>query len=177
MPTLHATSRIALKSVTYLAIAFSFVYVALLVSGNRPLAMSSGSMTPTIGVGDLVIGKTVDAANLHTGQMITFRKPVGTALITTHRIVKVVRTSDGQIGYRTRGDAATITDPWTLVYEKGQKAQTVRFTLPYLGYPLLYMQLPAVRLVLIAFAVFSLFFALIRKGSTAVAGKQEERLA
>jgi signal peptidase I len=45
--------------------------LALRASGVRPVRITSGSMAPTIGIGDWVI--VADAGNAHRGDIVEFR--------------------------------------------------------------------------------------------------------
>lgn len=85
------------------------------VFGRPVMVVLSGSMTPVIRTGDLVIDNPVTAAeakDLHVGQIISFRSAPGSSTIFTHRIVGVT-TTGGTVSYITKGDAnnAPDTDP------------------------------------------------------------------
>jgi signal peptidase len=72
------------------------------------MSVLSGSMAPVIKTGDMVIDNKVtpaQAANLHVGQIISFRAEAGSNVIFTHRIAAVVTVPGGGIGYVTKGDA------------------------------------------------------------------------
>jgi len=93
-------------------LAACFVVVALLAlawhaAGGRLLVMSTQSMCPRTCVGSLV----VDAAPhgpYRAGELISFQPP-GSLETYTHRVFSV---HDGTI--RTKGDANSYVDPWTL---------------------------------------------------------------
>jgi signal peptidase len=86
------------------------------VFGHPIFSVASGSMTPAIHAGDLIVDNPVTpdrAADLHAGQIISFRESSSGAssLIVTHRIVAVLRGSAGApVLYRTRGDANNAPD-------------------------------------------------------------------
>lgn len=76
--------------------------------GHPVMSVLSGSMAPEIRTGDLVIDRTVtpgQAANLHKGQIISFRGGANSHKIFTHRIVAVETTPAGGVSYVTKGDA------------------------------------------------------------------------
>jgi len=80
--------------------------------GHPVLSMLSGSMSPVIPTGSLVVDKSVTAAqaqNLHVGQVISFRIAANSSVVITHRIVRVERTSAG-VFYVTKGDANSSVD-------------------------------------------------------------------
>jgi signal peptidase len=89
--------------------------------GHPVMTMLSGSMSPVIPTGDLVIDDkltTAQAQNLHVGQIISFRIAANSPVVITHRIVKVERL-DGSVAYVTKGDANSSIDtparPWSNV--------------------------------------------------------------
>ncbi len=75
--------------------------------GHPVMSVLSGSMTPVIRTGDLIVDDQVtarQASQLRTGQIASFREAKGSTVIITHRIIgeKVV---DGEVNYLTKGDA------------------------------------------------------------------------
>ena len=64
----------------------------------------TGSMSPVIEPGDLIIAMDVDADNLKEGDIITFRAPQNT--LVTHRIIGI--NEDGS--FVTKGDANNVED-------------------------------------------------------------------
>ena len=96
-----------------LAIATHFVPSSgvFTVAGHPLFAVLSGSMTPVIDTGDLVIDQHVSAtqaAQLHAGQIITFDHGGGATPI-THRIAAVTGTG-AAVEYTTKGDSNTAAD-------------------------------------------------------------------
>lgn len=116
------------------------VLLALLLVGVRligftPYAVLSGSMEPNYPVGSIVYVKKVDPATLQVGDAITFRLTGN--VVATHRIIEVH--NEGQLGFRTQGDANETADgvtPATAVVGK------VFFGIPFLGYVSNYVQTP-----------------------------------
>lgn len=91
--------------------------------GHPLLVVTSGSMEPTIPVGSLVVLDKVTvarSAQLHVGDVVTFRAASGsTDVLVTHRIVEVRRFATG-VEYVTKGDAnptpdLTLLDPARVV--------------------------------------------------------------
>jgi signal peptidase I len=76
----------------------------------RLLLITSGSMTPTLPVGDLVASRPVSPAQLRPGDIVTFRHP-GLRVLVTHRVVETRRTG-GWMEVTTRGDANTAAEVW-----------------------------------------------------------------
>jgi signal peptidase len=82
------------------------------VFGHPVLTVLSGSMSPVIRTGDLIIDSPVTARQawrLHAGQIISFRSAPGSMVIITHRIVgrTVIH---GKVDYLTKGDANNSAD-------------------------------------------------------------------
>lgn len=81
------------------------------VLGHPVMSVLSGSMSPVIQTGDMIVDRAVtpaQAANLEVGTIISFKVigQQGQTLIFTHRIVGIVRNTDGTVAeYKTKGDA------------------------------------------------------------------------
>jgi signal peptidase len=80
--------------------------------GHPVLIVLSGSMSPAINTGDLIVDNPVtatQATHLHVGQIITFRSAPGSSTYFNHRIYKVIH-RDGAVLYETKGDANNAPD-------------------------------------------------------------------
>ena len=69
-----------------------------------PLTVLSGSMSPAIPAGSLVLVRPTDPNRLDVGDIITFETAPGTRHYVTHRIV-AVGGEDGRPSFTTKGDA------------------------------------------------------------------------
>ncbi|MEY4364690.1 MAG: hypothetical protein RLZZ305_34 [Actinomycetota bacterium] len=78
------------------------------VLGREVLLVASGSMSPAIAVGDIVVVGTDHRAPL-AGDVITFRGSSGP--LVTHRVVSVGTDRTGSPVYSTKGDANEDADP------------------------------------------------------------------
>lgn len=78
--------------------------------GYSPMIVLSDSMHPYIQMGDLILDKSVDPAELEVGDVITFFDPASQShSVVTHRIVEIV--SEGGVNYfRTQGDFNNVAD-------------------------------------------------------------------
>jgi signal peptidase len=97
----------------------------------------SGSMTPVIRTGDLIVDDPVTAVrarHLHAGQIASFRLAAGSRTVITHRIVGVV-TARGAVRYRTKGDANN--GPDSEPRPPADVAGVFRFDVPRGGYVLM----------------------------------------
>ncbi len=114
------------------------------VFGQPVMTIISGSMTPTIAVGDIVVDAPVTAAeasHFHVGQIISFRAAPGSPEIITHRIV-AVRVQDGAVSYITKGDANNSAD--STPRPASDVIGLYRFAIPRGGYVLVAMHTPRV---------------------------------
>src|SRR3954454_24709818 len=94
------------------------------------LTVLTGSMTPTIPVGSVVVVRPVDPGTLRVGDVVTYQKEPGRAEYITHRIT-TIHTGTRPVTLTTKGDANRGPDvdlvPVTAVRGK------VLFHVPYLG--------------------------------------------
>lgn len=93
----------------------------------------SGSMRPGFAVGGVVISERVPLKDLAVRDVIVFQRPNDPSVEMVHRIVAMTTNSSGQLAIKTRGDANTVRDPWTLV-PHGSSAYRVRWSVPLIGY-------------------------------------------
>jgi signal peptidase len=123
------------------------------VFGHPVMTIISGSMNPTIPVGDIVVDAPVTAAqasDLHVGQIISFRAAPGSAEFITHRIV-AVRVTDGAVSYITKGDANNTAD--ATPRPASDVIGLYSFSIPRGGYVLVAMHTPRVLVMLLASAL------------------------
>lgn len=148
-------------------LAFLALSLALLVRPNaegvdtifsHPIfSVASGSMTPAIHPGDLIVDNPVtpnQAADLHVGQIISFRESSSGAssLIITHRIIAVLPGSArAPVLYRTKGDANNPPDLGTVAPSQVMGVYTAR--VPFAAYVLSTLHQPLTFVVLIMIPV------------------------
>ncbi|MEO6470748.1 MAG: signal peptidase I [Aeromicrobium sp.] len=96
--------------------------------GVKPLMFRSGSMSPAIQTGDLAFSRTVDAARLHKGDIVSVIDSGGNRV--THRLVSAARQGDAR-QLKLKGDANRTADDeiYTLT-----QVQRVMFNVPKAGY-------------------------------------------
>ena len=123
--------------------------------------MLTGSMGNTIPVGSLVVDRSVPAQSLNVGDIVSFQKPVGVRGIDTHRIA-AIRRSNGHATYRTKGDANSSIDPWTIEFARGATANRVVVSIPHVGHVLLVLQRPLARMAMLATALLLLFSTFLK---------------
>jgi signal peptidase len=147
----------ALSLVVALATHFS-KYGEYTVFGHPVMVVLSGSMAPKINTGDLIVDKqatTANVAQLHRGQVITFRDVGGKVL--THRIYAVQSASDGSTTYITKGDANNAPD--TSAVAPSSVIGIYEHRVPYGGYALNSLHRPLVAGLLIASPILWLIAA------------------
>ena len=129
--------KTVLMSAVAVALLISLVCVCPpLISGQtRVMTVMSGSMSPEIGVGDVIVTKTVDPADIRVGDIITYA-PRSYGVVITHRVVDINDAGD----FVTKGDAVKTVDIDTV--KPDQVIGKHDLTIPFLGYLLHYAHQP-----------------------------------
>lgn len=83
--------------------------------GYKPLMVMTGSMEPSINVGDMVIVKQTEEKDIQIGDIITYVVKNGKESV-THRVIEIIE-KDGEKFYRTKGDNNNVADPDVVIYE------------------------------------------------------------
>ncbi|MFF2296873.1 signal peptidase I [Arthrobacter sp. NPDC058127] len=140
--------------------AFLFLAVGPRVLGYQTSTMLTGSMSPLINPGDVVVTVPVAVQELKVGDIITYHIPVEDQRVETHRIIELAVNSQGTATVRTKGDANNGPDPWTAALAGGQVDRQV-FTVPYLGNAIRALRDPVVLKVLMYGAPAALVLLLL----------------
>lgn len=77
------------------------------IFGIKPAVVLSGSMEPTIKIGDLILVHSVDSASLKKGDVVCY---LYSGKAVTHRILEITQDAEGRIQYVTQGDANNVRD-------------------------------------------------------------------
>jgi signal peptidase I len=141
-------------------VACVLAYAGLLVTGYKPIAVYSGSMVPTIQVGGLAVDRVVPASDVRVGDVITFQDPYVHGRLVTHRVIRIFHTNHG-LAYRTKGDANSTRDPWTI--KLPDRVGRMSFSLPYAGYVLWYLHTREIRTALIILGALIALTAMLRR--------------
>jgi signal peptidase len=112
---------------------FLFLAVGPRFLGYQTSTMLTGSMSPLINPGDVVVTVDTPVSDLNVGDIITYHIPVEDHRVETHRITEITRDADGATTVRTKGDANNGADPWAATLA-GSHADRHAFTVPYLGH-------------------------------------------
>lgn len=134
--TLSIISKILILAII-IALVIILVRVVVLkkhdVFGYRFYIIMSGSMEPTINVGDAVITKELDR-NLQEEDIIAFQK---SGSITVHRIVEIYTENEKTL-YRTKGDNNNTIDAEKI--ELSEIKGKVVYTIPKVGNVILFLK-------------------------------------
>jgi signal peptidase len=145
---------------------FLFLAVGPRFLGYQTSTMLTGSMSPLINPGDVVVTVDTPVSDLNVGDIITYHIPVEDHRVETHRITEITRDADGATTVRTKGDANNGADPWAATLA-GSHADRHAFTVPYLGHGIRALREPVVLNTLMygapAAAVLMLMSAIWRK--------------
>lgn len=111
--------------------------VLALSLGLRPMIFETGSMAPTIPTGSLGLSRTVPAASVHEGDVVSVVRQDGVRV--THRVESVSEPTGNSVTLRLRGDANDTTDrqPYTVT-----NVQRIVGSIPLLGYVAAWLKNP-----------------------------------
>ncbi len=132
-------SRRASKNYNPIVYIPVFIIIALLAGfviglfKYQPIAVLSGSMSPTFNRGDAVVVRKLneyEKQNLEKGDIIQYTS--GSKYV-VHRIVEITNDEYGNIQYITKGDHNNTRD--TMPVSLDQIVGKVSFSIPYIGYP------------------------------------------
>lgn len=97
-------------------IAGTYGSVALLKLGlnseSPVMVVSSGSMIPTLNVGDIILVRGVDPNTIAAGTIVVFHSPRDYNMPIVHRVTSVIVDGE-QLYFRTKGDNNPVADNWT----------------------------------------------------------------
>jgi len=123
------TGTVAVAVLTALATLVLWAVAYPVVRGWSPTVITSGSMEPSIGVGDVLVAGPVEADRLLPGAVIVFDHPSGSGFV-SHRLVEVLPTGE----YRTWGDANRLMDSTPV--RPDQVRGIGRLVVPLVGRPI-----------------------------------------
>lgn len=132
--------RLLRRGVSWLATALLLLAVAAFlplavgprVLGYQTSTMLTGSMSPLINPGDIVVTRPVPVAEIKAGDIITYHIPVEDQRVETHRVTEITAQPDGTYVVQTKGDANNGADPWLATISSPTVDRHV-LTVPYVG--------------------------------------------
>ncbi len=125
-----------------LALAITVPYLF----GNKSLTVLSGSMEPTLHVGDVVIVHEISPLTARVGDIVTFRDPADATRLITHR-VRSIQAVGNTVRFVTKGDANTAVENWKISADG--KIGQVQYRIPRIGYMLAWIRGKLGRLMLV----------------------------
>ena len=150
-----------IRRILAVAVCICALVIAVAVTTGRweLLPVLSGSMSPHMKTGSLAVTESVPISQLHLGEVAVFHPPFSPKVIYIHRVVFLAH-SHGRLLVRTKGDANSIVDPWTVTID-GSSINVVRFSIPLVGYLILWVHSTTGRaLILICAGLLSLVLVL-----------------
>jgi signal peptidase I len=133
----HQMRVTAATAVCWLALGFIFTMllsaVLPLLIGMHPNTVRSGSMSPTIETGDLIVSSQISPTEVEVGDIITFEDPNGGGALITHR-VRAITPGPERIEFITRGDANNNGEQWSI--ERNGTLGRVSYRVPAIGFAL-----------------------------------------
>ena len=142
----------------------SFVLTILLSTalpfavGARSLVVRSGSMTPTIRTGDVVVVRPISPIDAKVGDIVTFQDPDGSGRLLVHRVRAVARHGDKSY-FTTQGDANATREHWQVPVDG--TIGSVAHRVPKLGFAVSWISTPVGRIGLIVLPALLLAFSLL----------------
>ncbi len=135
----------------------------ILLTENPVVYVASGSMYPTLRVGDLLFVRGVKPEELKKGDIIVFVKPVGGGEYIVHRIVDI-KEVDGRILVTTKGDNNPSSWYWEKDFDSRYVVGKVFFCVRFIGFiPMILQDLRikwgiiTILIILIAYDILSEF--------------------
>jgi signal peptidase len=114
--------------------------------GDHSYVVRSGSMSPAIDTGDVVVVEPISPLDAEVGQIVTFDNPEANGDLTSHRAITITRRGDA-VRFTTKGDSNTGTEQWRVPIES--EIGKVLYRVPMLGFASVWIQAPAGRLTLV----------------------------
>lgn len=167
----NSKSKLIKNIISYIVIAIVFIFMVISILSNLGLLgykfydVLTGSMSPTINPGSLIIVKEIDDSEVKEGDVITF-KGTSTSNLTTHRVVEVIE-KNNNIKFQTKGDANDVLDP--MLVDEGLLVGKVVFNVPYMGNVMSFIN--QYRVIIVILIIAYLCFGTFYKGAKAIKNK------
>ena len=108
-------SRVVAVTTTLLMLGGLIAFIGLGIGPRtgayRTTTMLSGSMSPGIPIGSVLVAVPKPISEIHQGEVVTFQAPVDDHHVVTHLVVSA-KVKDGALIVQTKGDANAKPDPW-----------------------------------------------------------------
>lgn len=80
------------------------------IGGATPYTILTGSMTPTLPPGTLIVVRPAAVEDVREGDVITYQLRSGEPEVVTHRVIAVQHNLKGETTFVTQGDANSVAD-------------------------------------------------------------------
>jgi signal peptidase len=150
-------------------LVFGALMLALL--GYRPMVVRSGSMVPTLGIGDVVVADWVHVDQLRPGEIVTFPANIIRPQLITHRVQRVDVGPD-TVHVVTKGDANAEPERWSV--SRSTLVGHVEWSIPKVGRVLVVLGESTTRWFILVAAFVLLTAALATRG---IRRRREPQLA
>lgn len=114
--------------------------------GGTSMVVQSGSMTPAIRTGDVVVVRPIAPTEATVGDIVTFKDPAGSDRLLVHRVRAISRSGD-EVEVITKGDANSTQERWKVAADG--TIGTVAYRVPALGFAVGWIGSPAGRIGLV----------------------------
>jgi len=132
-PALTQLTRWTVRLVMLLALTtFAGLAIGPHVLGYRTMTMLTGSMSPEIDPGDVIVVTPLPITDVRAGMVISYHIPIDDHRLVSHRVLSVQNGPDGTVTVQTKGDANDAPDPWQATLQ-GDTAWQVQAVIPELG--------------------------------------------
>ena len=124
-------------------VAFAGLAVGPHVAGYRTMTMLTGSMSPDIDPGDVIVVTPLPISQVEAGMVISYHIPIDDHRLVTHRVLAVETSPEGAVTVQTQGDANDAPDPWRATL-RGDTAWQVSAVIPDLGHAIEFLRTPTI---------------------------------
>ncbi|WP_439026236.1 signal peptidase I [Haloarchaeobius sp. DT45] len=154
-PLATAVNVVAILLLLAMVVPFVIYSVPQVVGADQTYVVLTGSMEPAISPGDVVVVSKVNPETVAVGDVIVYTRS-GQDVPTTHRVLEVTETEQGQLAFRTKGDANE--DPDSRLVPASNLIGAVTLTLPFIGHVIAFVNSPEgfIAMVLLPFGLLIL---------------------
>ncbi|WP_302052444.1 signal peptidase I [Clostridium baratii] len=167
----NSKGKLVKNIISYIVMSIVFIFMVISILSNTGLFrykfydVLTGSMSPTINPGSLIIVKEIDDSEVKEGDIITF-KGTSTSNLTTHRVVELIE-KNNNIKFQTKGDANDVLDP--MLIDGNLLVGKVILDIPYMGKVMSFIN--QYRVIIVILIIAYLCFGTFYKGSKAIKNK------
>jgi len=127
----HPVVRVVVILVLLVGVSYGLVGGLRIVLGTETplMVVSSGSMIPTLNVGDIILVRSINPNNITVGTIMIFHDPQNYDLLIVHRVAEVNHYSG--LNFFTKGDNNPLRDEWRV--PASDVIGVLAYTVPYVG--------------------------------------------